>query len=142
MPISLDPYQLPELDILTLAQSGRLVRAERETPEDGVPALVTRSGWNELVQHYIQEHEAPSDTAQRVLIALERSASLLMTEAAKAVQEQNDDTPPSLYTLETDLFPSNRQTRLVFVRDKSHPVACALIGTPQHITEIITLPSA
>lgn len=102
MPIPLNSHQLPELDILSLAQSGQLLRAERETPEDGIPAFITRSGWNELVQHYAQKNETFPDTAQRVLIALERSVILLMTEAAKAAQNHTDETP-TLYSLETDL---------------------------------------
>lgn len=137
MPISLDPAQLPELNILTLAQSGAIVRAERETPEDGIPAFITRSGWNELISHHAQEQETVADTATRVLTALEKSIGLLMTQAAKAAQEHEQSTPPSLYSLETDLFPSSPQTRLVFVKDTSHHVACALIGTPDQISDII-----
>lgn len=137
MSIGLDHTYLPELDILHLAQTHTILRAERTTPHDGIPTFITQTGWNELVEHHHQSNETLKDTSLRVLSALERISAHLMTEAAQKTKARDIKKESFLYTLESDLFPSSSQTRLVFVKDKTHSVACALIGTPQHLRQII-----
>lgn len=144
MTITLDPTSLPKLDILSLAQNGLIMRAERETPETGIPSFLTRAGWNELITH----HRRPADgsesgpaeteeqTASRLLPALERISTRLLSEAAREAETQKKQ-DASVFTVETDLFPSSPETRIVLVADKTHPVACALIGTPEQITQLL-----
>lgn len=142
MAVTLDPSRLPQLDILALARSGLIVRAERETPETGIPSFLTRAGWNELIAHHRRpsegstEHEPEEQTASRLLPALERISTRLLGEAAREAEtRQQQDT--SLFTIETDLFPSSPETRIILVADRTHPVACALIGTPEQITQLL-----
>lgn len=143
MAITLDPTRLPKLDILSLAQNGLILRAERDTPEAGIPSFLTRAGWNELIAHHRRPAtneagpaESEEQTASRLLPALERISARLLSEAAREAEAQSQQ-GASVFTLETDLFPSSTQTRIVLVADKTHPVACALIGTPEHITQLL-----
>ncbi|OOL18363.1 hypothetical protein AL01_06090 [Bombella intestini] len=140
MAITLDPTRLPKLDILSLAQNGLILRAERTTPEAGIPSFLTRAGWNELIAHHrhstTEGGETEEQTASRLLPALERISARLLSEAAREAEAQGQQ-DASVFTLETDLFPSSAQTRLVLVADRTHPVACALIGTPEQITQLL-----
>ncbi|MCX5616332.1 hypothetical protein NQF87_05005 [Bombella sp. TMW 2.2559] len=141
MAVTLDPSRLPQLDILALARSGLIVRAERETPEIGIPSFLTRAGWNELIANHRRpsegstEHEPEEQTASRLLPALERICTRLLGEAAREAETQQQDA--SIFTIETDLFPSSPETRIILVADRTHPVACALIGTPEQITQLL-----
>ncbi len=128
MPIKLDPTLLPALDILGMAQSGALLRAERETPPDGIPAFVTRAGWDELAATHASDHSAPHIV---LLPALEKAVSRILAHAAQNAAHTGEMT--SVTTLQTDLFPSDPDLVLAFVRDSTHPVACALIGTALQI---------
>ncbi len=138
--IALDPARLPKLDILSLARTGLILRAERETPDTGIPSFLTRSGWVELVTHHRRSTtdgiETEEQTANRLLPALERICARLLSEAARGAKAQ-DRQDASVFTVETDLFPSSTQTRIVLVADRTHPVACALIGTPEQITQLL-----
>ncbi|MBS1102747.1 hypothetical protein JK202_06900 [Gluconobacter sp. Dm-62] len=128
MSIKLDPELLPALDILRMAQSGTLLRAERHTPPDGIPAFVTRDGWNELVETHAGNHDAPHMV---LLPALEKAVLRIMSHAAEQASSSGEMTP--VITLPSDLFPSDPDLVLSFVRDSTHPVACALIGTAAQI---------
>ncbi|WP_415571466.1 hypothetical protein [Gluconobacter sp.] len=128
MPIKLDPALLPALDILGMAQSGALLRAERETPSDGIPAFVTRAGWDELAATHAANHNAPHSV---LLPALEKAVARILTHAAQNASQMGEMTPVT--TLQSDLFPSDPDLVLAFVRDSTHPVACALIGTATQI---------
>ncbi len=128
MPIKLDPALLPALDILGMAQSGTLLRAERETPSDGIPAFVTRAGWHELAATHAANHDAPHTV---LLPALEKAVSRILAHAAHNASHTGEITPVT--TLQSDLFPSDPDLVLAFVRDSTHPVACALIGTAPQI---------
>lgn len=137
MAITLNPEHLPKLDIVALAQSGHIVRAERDTAEGGVPVFLTKEGWDELVlQHRKQSNEPIEQTASHLLPALEKISARILAEAAHAAETQKQE-HAALFTLETDLFPSSPQTRLVLVADKTHPVVCALLGTPAQITLLL-----
>lgn len=128
MSIKLDPMILPALDILGMAQSGTLLRAERETPPDGIPAFVTRAGWDELVATHAGDHTAPHTV---LLPAMEKAVARLLSHAAEAASRDGVMTP--VVTIQSDLFPSDPDLVLAFVRDTTHPVACALIGTAAQI---------
>lgn len=128
MSIKLDPTILPALDILGMAQSGALLRAERETPPDGIPAFVTRAGWDELIATHAAHHDTPHTV---LLPALEKAVSRLMSHAAEEASRNGEMTP--VLTLQSDLFPSDPDLVLAFVRDSTHPVACALVGTAPQI---------
>lgn len=128
MSIKLDPAILPALDILGMAQSGALLRAERDTPPDGIPAFVTRSGWDELIATHAANHDAPHTV---LLPALEKAVARLLSHAAEGASRNGEMTP--VITLQSDLFPSDPDLVLAFVRDSTHPVACALIGTAAQI---------
>ncbi|MFT9096720.1 MAG: hypothetical protein ABF459_16480 [Gluconobacter cerinus] len=128
MPLKLAPARLPALDILGMAQSGTLLRAERETPSDGIPAFVTRAGWDELAATHAANHDAPHTV---LLPALEKAVSRILAHAAQNASNTGEMTPVT--TLQSDLFPSDPDLVLAFVRDSTHPVACALIGTAPQI---------
>lgn len=128
MSIKLDPAILPALDILGMAQSGALLRAERETPPNGIPAFVTRAGWDELTATHADHHDAPHTV---LLPALEKAVARILSHAAEAASRNGEMTP--VLTMPSDLFPSDPDLVLAFVRDNTHPVACALIGTAAQI---------
>ncbi|GBR52515.1 hypothetical protein AA106555_0944 [Neokomagataea thailandica NBRC 106555] len=124
----LDPAKLPALDIVGLATSGLIVRAERETPADGIPAFITRPGWEELLTSHAADVENGSAL---VLPPLEKAVQRLLAHAAQSASEEQNFAP--LVTLESDLFASAPSLLVMFVRDQSHPVACVLVGTEEHI---------
>ncbi|MFT8808553.1 hypothetical protein [Gluconobacter sp.] len=128
MSIKLDPAILPALDIVGMAQSGALLRAERETPPDGIPVFVTRTGWEELTATHAADHATPHTV---LLPALEKAAARILSHAAETASRSGEMTP--VLTLQSDLFPSDPDLVLAFVRDSTHPVACALIGTAAQI---------
>ncbi|WP_418609053.1 hypothetical protein [Gluconobacter cerinus] len=132
MSVVLDPSSLPAVNILGLAQSGAILRAERETPPDGVPAFITREGWDELVAAHASEHDTPHTI---VLPALEKTVTRLLAHAAQAASEEGGTAP--VVSLESDLFPSDRTLILAFVRDETHPVACTLIGTAHQLAGVL-----
>lgn len=132
MPISLDPKTLPALNIIELATQGLIMRAERETPPDGLPVFITRPGWEELLTTHTNDAE---NGATLVLPALEKATHRLLAHAAQAASE--DKTFAPLVTVESDLFKSATSVLLTFVRDSTHPVACVLIGTEAHIATVL-----
>ncbi|QDH17300.1 hypothetical protein [Swingsia samuiensis] len=132
MSISLDPSLFPAIDIITLAQTGLILRAERQTPPDGIPVFVTKEGWTELVSSHAPEHPSPHEI---IIPALEKAITRLLSHAAETA-EKTKEMAPVLY-LESDLFPSNAELLIAFVRDKEHPVTCALIGTRQHLSHVL-----
>lgn len=128
MSITLDPTTLPALDIIALAQSGQILRAERETAENGIPCFITKQDWNHL------KHEMNYKlTDEALLTALEKISARFLQEAArscsllKAAPQETD--LPNSFEIESDLFTDHRKIFLILVRDMTHPVACALIGT-------------
>ena len=124
----LDPSTLPPVNILGLAQSGTILRAERETLPDGIPAFITKAGWDELTA-------AHNTSAALVLSSLEKAVARLLAHAAEDAQTNGRTAP--VISLESDLFPSDPTLILTFVRDETHPVACALLGTASHLTEVL-----
>lgn len=136
MNVSLDPTLLPALDIVGLAQSGQILRAEKETPPDGVPFFVTHEGWDELVLTHAAQHKTPHAF---VLATLEKVVAKLQAHAAEGARERGAHRP--IITIPSDLFPSDPMVVLAFVRDASHPVACALIGTANHLASLLRTPT-
>jgi len=132
MSVMLDPSTLPSVNILGLAQSGAILRTERETPPDGIPAFVTKAGWDELIAAHADNHAAPHLI---VLPALEKAVNRILAHAAEAAQSEGKTAP--VISLESDLFPSDPTLILAFVRDETHPVACALIGTADHLVGML-----
>ena len=131
--VTLDPARLPALDIITLAQSGILMRAERETSPDGVPVFLTQEGWMDL-------HERrPSLGLPELQLAVEKATRHLMTHAAETVATQKPDAAPGLFICPSDFFEENGNVHIVFVRDIAHPVVCAVIGTREHIRHILSI---
>ncbi|AOX19235.1 hypothetical protein [Kozakia baliensis] len=135
--LSLDPTALPPLDIIDLANSGVIVRAERETPPDGIPAFVTAQGWQELLQRYA---DGNSDIAPRVLAALEQAIKRLLDHAATSFAQSTHNEIAPILSCPSDLFASNGTIQIAFVRDRQHPVACVLIGTVEQLRELIKNP--
>ncbi|AFV99944.1 hypothetical protein BAR24_07080 [Gluconobacter oxydans] len=128
----LDPSTLPSVNILGLAQGGAILRAERETPPDGIPAFIAKEGWDELIAAHAANHVAPHTV---VLPALEKAVARILAHAAKAAQAEGKNAP--VISLESDLFPSDPTLILAFVKDETHPVACALIGTAAHLVDML-----
>ena len=122
---ALDPMNLPATDIVQLAQAGLLCRAERETPAGGVPAFLTRQDWDRLATRFSSEAPKP----ERLLEAVERAVWRLLAHAAATLSQRPQGNVSATMSARTDLFTENGETYLSFVRDRSHPVACVIIGT-------------
>lgn len=122
---ALDPTTLPSADILGHAQAGRLLRAERQTPENGVPAFITREDWEQMAARFGVTGQSSAD----LLPALERAVQRLLAHAAKTLSEREPGVISAVLSARTDLFGENTQTYLSFLRDSTHPVACVVIGS-------------
>ncbi|MDF7674289.1 hypothetical protein PT277_02665 [Acetobacteraceae bacterium ESL0709] len=130
MSIALDPTVLPALDIISLAQSGKILRAERTTEQDGIPCFILRKDWDRLKSRDGKGNTLSDETLLR---ALEKISARFLQEAAKACKllgnESHQNALPSTFEIESDLFPHRKKVFLLLVRDATHPVVCALIGT-------------
>lgn len=121
---ALDPATLPEAEIIALAQKGLLLRVERDTSENGVPAFMTRDDWDAMEARYLHQKGAPGD----FLPAVERAIHRLLGHAAETLASRPAGTISATLSATTDLFEDNGQTYLSFVRDTTYPVACVIIG--------------
>lgn len=130
MSITLDPAALPEIDIISLAQTGQIVRAERRTEENGIPCFISRKDWDLLKEEY---NSSSSHENETLLAALEKTTSLFLQEAAKtysSLKKQHAKTTlPSTFQIESDLFHDRKTVFLFLVKDMTHPVCCAVIST-------------
>lgn len=123
--ISLDPSTLPPADIIALAQSGLLCRAERDTPDGGVPAFMTKVDWDTISVRFSVETPSPND----LIAAVERAVHHLLGHAAERLTKCPAGEVSAVLNVKTDLFAENGETFLSFVRDRTHPVACVIVGT-------------
>ncbi|RUT25427.1 hypothetical protein C0V97_12680 [Asaia sp. W19] len=121
----LDPSTLPEIDIVDLAQSGQILRAEQTTPPGGIPAFLTRDDWRRIVHR----HATPDSDENALLAAVERAIHRLLDHAATTLAARPAGLVSATLTVKTDLFDTRGETFLSFVRAKGHPVACVVIGT-------------
>lgn len=132
--LSLDPLALPMLDIVNLANRGTIIRAELETPENGVPAFITAAGWHALqALHGTDTH----DRQLSLLRALERAVHRLLSHAADTMARSKQKTFDPVMTCTSDLFEPEGMLQMAFVRDRTHPVACMLVDTPDHLRELL-----
>jgi len=130
--ITVDPAALPALDIITLANQGAILRAEAQTAPDAIPLFVTSQGWAALQQRY--DATRPED-APTLLARLERATAKLMTHVAQGVAKAG--TAPATLTCPSDFFTPDGHVVIAFVRDETHPVACAIIGAKDHIDHLL-----
>ncbi|GBQ93074.1 hypothetical protein [Asaia krungthepensis] len=124
----LDPTTLPAAPMLELAQSGFLVRAERETPENGVPAFMLSEDWKTLEHRFASNNAEHAKTGSGLLSAVENATRRLMGHAAEALANSAPGEIGSTLSLRTDLFAENAETFLSFLRDQTYEVACLVIG--------------
>ncbi|WP_122050256.1 hypothetical protein [Asaia bogorensis] len=122
---ALDPATLPEADILGHAQAGRLLRAERTTPPNGVPAFITCEDWKTMAARFGTAAEKDIDLFQ----ALEKAVQRLLGHAAETLAKREAGVISATLSAQTDLFDEDGPTYLSFLRDSTHPVACVVIGT-------------
>lgn len=135
--IHIDPDVLPSFDIVMLANSGALLRAEAETPPNGVPAFVTAAGWRMIEARY--RHASPEE----LLTNLGRATHRLLAHAAEAYAEtdhSDEISAPGSFSCPSDLFENNGTLHLAFIRDTTHPVICAVIGTNKHLQDLMKAP--
>lgn len=130
--IQLDPNTLPVLDIVELANTGAIRRAEQQTPPDGIPVFVTALGWLELEDRY------GIDNPRKILRSLESAAHRLLSHAATTLATQSAGEVSATITCPSDLFTENGSVNLSFVRDREHPVVCVLIGTTDHLMALLS----
>ncbi|WP_261763174.1 hypothetical protein [Asaia bogorensis] len=127
---ALDPATLPEADILGLAQTGQLLRAERQTPENGIPAFISREDWDRTRARF----GACGRDSGDLLTALEKAVQRLMGHAAETLATREAGVVSAILSARTDLFDDGGPTYLSFLRDATHPVACVIIGSRPWLT--------
>ncbi|GBQ15484.1 hypothetical protein [Swaminathania salitolerans] len=132
MPITIDPELLPPIDIIRLAQEGHLLRAERTTPEGGVPAFISSADRDRL----LTRHPEGADVA-----STERAVHHLLAHAAQGLTATGEGVVPARLSLKTDLFEDEGETWISFVRDASTAVACVIIGSRPVLTDTNETPS-
>lgn len=134
--IRLDPDALPVIDIVALAQEGALLRAEHDTPPDGIPAFVTAAGWRMLCARYA------GDDPHGLLTHLGKAVHRLLAHAAQshAAEHRAGHAAPASFSCPSDLFEDNGTLHIAFLRDTNHPVICTLIGTKDHIRDLMETP--
>lgn len=121
---ALDPATLPKAEIVALAQQGILLRAERDTSENGVPAFMKRDDWETMEARFLHQRGESSD----FLPAVEHAVHRLLGHAAQTLASRPAGTISATLSATTDLFEDGGQTYLSFVRDTTYTVACVIIG--------------
>ncbi len=102
-----------------------MCRAERDTPDGGVPVFMTKVDWDTISERFSVETSSPNDH----IVAVERAVHHLLGHAAESLTKCPAGEISAVLNVKTDLFAENGETFLSFVRDRTHSVVCVIIGT-------------
>ena len=128
---------LPRVDVIALANTRRIMHAERHNAGTRMPLFIPAASWATLLERHCtgasdQSRLAPS----RVMDGLERALGRIMTEIVRHGATHDEPLRPA-YGVISDLFAgTDAPVDIRMVVDRSTGVACMLAGPPADIAAL------
>ena len=130
---------LPRVDVIALANTRRIMHAERHNDGGRMPMFIPTAAWTTLLErHCMGEGTAdqPRLAPSRVMEGLERALGRIMTEIVRHDAEHDEPLRPA-YGVTSDLFESqDAPVDIRMVVDRTTGVACMLAGPPADIAAL------
>jgi len=129
---------LPRIDVIELANTRRIMHAERHNDGSRMPMFIPTAAWAKLLELHCTSDgtpERPRLAPSRVMDGLERALGRIMTEVAR--HDATDDEPlRPAYVVTSDLFGADGPVDIRMVVDRTTGVACMLAGPPADIAAL------
>ena len=129
---------LPRIDVIELANTRRIMHAERHNDGSRMPLFVPTAAWAKLLELHCTGDDTPQHprlAPSRVMEGLERALGRLMTAVAR--HDATDDEPlRPAYVVTSDLFGAEGPVDIRMVVDRTTGVACMLAGPPADIAAL------
>ncbi|MBE7730063.1 hypothetical protein [Komagataeibacter sp. FXV3] len=126
---------LPRIDVIELANTRRIMHAERHNDGSRMPMFIPTAAWAKLLELHCTGDDTPQHprlAPSRVMDGLERALGRIMTEVAR--HDATDDEPlRPAYVVTSDLFGAEGPVDIRMVVDRTTGVACMLAGPPADI---------
>jgi len=130
---------LPRIDVIGLANTRRIMHAERHNDGGRMPMFIPTAAWTALLErHCMGEATAarPRLAPSRVMEGLERALGRIMTQIIRHDVEHDEPLHP-VYGVTSDLFDSHEApVDIRMVVDRTTGVACMLAGPPADIAAL------
>ena len=129
---------LPRIDVIELANTRRIMHAERHNDGSRMPMFIPTAAWAKLLELHCTGDDTPQHprlAPSRVMDGLERALGRIMTEVAR--HDATDDEPlRPAYVVTSDLFGAEGPVDIRMVVDRTTGVACMLAGPPADIAAL------
>ncbi|MGY6770590.1 hypothetical protein [Komagataeibacter xylinus] len=121
---------LPRVDVIGLANTRRIMHAERHNDGARMPLFIPTASWARLLElHCTGEGDRPRLAPSRVMDGLERALGRIMTEVVRHDAAQDAPLRPA-YEVTSDLFGAEGPVEIRMLVDRTTGVACMLAGPP------------
>ncbi|GAN99060.1 hypothetical protein LV478_04335 [Komagataeibacter oboediens] len=129
---------LPRIDVIELANTRRIMHAERHNDGSRMPMFIPTAAWARLLELHCTGDGTPDRprlAPSRMMDGLERALGRIMTEVAR--HDATDDEPlRPAYVVTSDLFGAEGPVDIRMVVDRTTGVACMLAGPPADIAAL------
>ncbi|NVN36540.1 hypothetical protein [Komagataeibacter swingsii] len=129
---------LPRVDVIELANTRRIMHAERHNDGSRMPMFIPTAAWAKLLElHCTGDGTArhPRLAPSRVMDGLEQALGRIMTEVARHDATTDEPLRPA-YVVTSDLFGAEGPVDIRMVVDRTTGVACMLAGPPADIAAL------
>ncbi|MCE2565046.1 hypothetical protein [Komagataeibacter sp. FNDCF1] len=130
---------LPRIDVIGLANTRRIMHAERHNDGSRMPLFIPAASWATLLALHCMGDDTPERprlAPSRVMEGLERALGRIMTEIARHDAEHDEPLRPA-YGVTSDLFgTADAPVDIRMVVDRTTGVACMLAGPPADIAAL------
>ncbi|QHC35328.1 hypothetical protein [Komagataeibacter xylinus] len=127
---------LPRVDVIELANTRRIMHAERHNDGSRMPMFIPTPSWARLLElHCMGDGGQPRLAPSRVMDGLERALGRIMTEVVRHDAGQDAPLRP-VYEVTSDLFGAEGPVEIRMLVDRTTGVACMLAGPPADIAAL------
>lgn len=129
---------LPRVDMIELANTRRIMHAERHNDGSRMPMFIPTAAWAKLLELHCAgdgTSRHPRLAPSRVMDGLEQALGRIMTEVARHDATTDEPLRPA-YVVTSDLFGAEGPVDIRMVVDRTTGVACMLAGPPADIAAL------
>lgn len=127
---------LPRVDVIGLANTRRIMHAERHNDGARMPLFIPAASWARLLElHCTGENDGPRLAPSRVMDGLERALGRIMTEVVRHDAAHDEPLRPA-YEVTSDLFGPEGPVDIRMLVDRTTGVACMLAGPSADIAAL------
>lgn len=130
---------LPRIDVIALANTRRIMHAERHNDGTRMPLFIPAASWARLLERHCTGEgtaDQPRLAPSRVMDGLERALGRIMTEIVRHDAAHDEPLRPA-YGVTSDLFEGGEApVDIRMVVDRTTGVACMLAGPPSDIAAL------